>query len=162
VGLGIRHLGTTLAPTLARAFGHFDRILLAPTEQLAAVDGVGPIIALSIRSFLDSEPNRAVIEKLRRAGVNFEGPPGVGLAPILAGMSIVVTGTLEGFTREEAEIAITSRGGKSPGSVSAKTTAVVVGESPGAAKLSKAVDLGVPVLDETGFVRLIEDGRLPQ
>jgi DNA ligase (NAD+) len=162
VGLGIRHLGTTLAPTLARAFGHFDRILEAPAEQLAAVDGVGPIIALSIRRFLDSGPNRAVIEKLRRAGLNFEGPPGMALAPVLAGMSIVVTGTLAGFTREEAEIAITSRGGKSPGSVSKKTTAVVAGESPGAAKLSKAIDLGVPVLDEAGFVHLIGEGKLPQ
>jgi DNA ligase (NAD+) len=80
---------------------------------------------------------------------------------VLAGMSVVVTGTLEGFSREEAEAAVKERGGKSPGSVSGKTTAVVVGESPGASKVTKAEELGVPVLDEAGFVALLETGELP-
>jgi DNA ligase (NAD+) len=83
------------------------------------------------------------------------------LPQVLTGMSIVVTGTLEGWSREEAEEAIKSRGGKSPGSVSKKTTAVVVGSEPGAAKLSKATELGVPVIDEAGFARLLETGELP-
>ena len=81
---------------------------------------------------------------------------------VLAGKTVVVTGTLAGFTREEAEQAITSRGGKSPGSVSAKTYAVVVGESPGASKLTKAEQLGIPILDETAFEQLLETGELPE
>ncbi|HEV2360434.1 MAG TPA: NAD-dependent DNA ligase LigA, partial [Acidimicrobiales bacterium] len=162
VGLGVRHLGGTMAPAIARSFGHMDRILEAPVEQLAAVEGVGPVIAASIRRFFDSPPNRAIVEKLRAANLNFEGPAAdLSKPPILAGMSIVVTGTLPGFSREEAELAITSLGGKSPGSVSAKTTAVVVGEAPGAAKFNKATDLGVPILDEDGFRFLLEEGRLP-
>jgi DNA ligase (NAD+) len=102
-----------------------------------------------------------VVEKLRRAGVNLEGPAEPELPQTLAGLSVVVTGTLEGFSREAAEEAITSRGGKAPGSVSKKTTAVVAGEAPGAAKLTKAQELGVPVLDEAAFVHLLETGELP-
>jgi DNA ligase (NAD+) len=93
--------------------------------------------------------------------VNFEGPAPPSVAQTLTGMSIVVTGTLEGFSRDGAEAAITTRGGKSPGSVSKKTTAVVVGAEPGASKLTKAQDLGVPILDEAAFVLLLETGRLP-
>ena len=105
-------------------------------------------------------PPREVIEKLRAAGVNFEGPAAPDAPQVLAGKSIVVTGTLAGYTREQAEEAITSRGGKSPGSVSKKTTAVVVGAEPGASKLSKAEELGIPILDEAGFVQLLETGEL--
>jgi DNA ligase (NAD+) len=102
-----------------------------------------------------------VIGRLRQAGVNFEGPAAPTLEQTLAGMSVVVTGTLEAYSREAAEDAIKARGGKAPASVSKKTTAVVVGEGPGAAKLTKAEELGVPVLDETAFERLLETGRLP-
>jgi DNA ligase (NAD+) len=102
-----------------------------------------------------------VIEKLRAAGVNFAGPAAPDQPQVLAGMSIVVTGTVEGFTREAAEEAITSRGAKSPGSVSKKTTAVVVGTDPGAAKLTKATELGIPLLDAGQFVHLLETGELP-
>ncbi len=162
VALGIRHCGGTLAPILARAFGHMDRIVGASEEQLGAIEGIGPTIAASIHAFFASESNRALVERLGRAGVNFQGPPASdSLPPILGGMSIVVTGTLQGFTREEAEEAIKARGGKSPGSVSAKTTAVVLGEDPGAAKLNKAQELGIPILDEEGFVKLLEEGKLP-
>jgi DNA ligase (NAD+) len=98
---------------------------------------------------------------LRAAGVSFEGPEVVDVPQTLAGATVVVTGTLDGFNREEVEAAIKLRGGKSPGSVSKKTTAVVVGESPGASKLAKATELGVPVLDEAAFVRLLETGELP-
>jgi DNA ligase (NAD+) len=161
VGLNIRHLGGTGSQILARALGHLDRIMAASEEELAAVEGVGPIIAQSVREFFDSEQNQAVLAKLRAAGVNLEGPAAPRLDQTLAGMSVVVTGTLEGYSREEAEEAIKARGGKSPGSVSKKTTAVVVGEGPGAAKLTKAEELGVPVLDEAQFQHLLETGELP-
>jgi DNA ligase (NAD+) len=127
---------------------------------MAAVDGIGPTIAQSVADWFASERNRAVIDKLRAAELNFEGPAAPAVAQVLDGMSVVVTGTLEGFTREEVEAAITERGGKSPGSVSKKTTAVVLGEGPGASKLTKATDLGVPILDEAGFEHLLATGEL--
>jgi DNA ligase (NAD+) len=161
IGLNIRRMGPSASQVLARTFGHLDRIVDAPLDELAAAEGIGPLIAGNVRSFFDNPRNRDVIEKLRAAGVNFEGPAAPDAPQVLAGMSIVVTGSLEGFTRDGAEEAITSRGGKSPGSVSKKTTAVVVGADPGASKLTKAGDLGVPILDEAAFVRLLESGELP-
>ena len=161
VGLGIRHLGGTGSQVLARAMGDLDRIMAAPQEELADIDGIGPVIATSVHEFFGQEANREVIERLRRAGVNLTGPAAPDHPQTLAGMSVVVTGTLEGFSREAAEEAIKARGGKSPGSVSAKTTAVVVGEAPGAAQLDKARQLGVPLLDVEGFRRLLETGELP-
>jgi DNA ligase (NAD+) len=170
VALGIRHLGPTGTRTLARAFGSLDAIMAAPLEALAAVDGVGPVIADSVAEFLAAETNRAVLERLRAAGVNLTEPGGAGsagagadtgLAQTLMGKSIVVTGTLAGFTREEAEEAVVARGGKSPGSVSNKTFAVVVGEAPGSAKLTKAEQLGVPILTAEQFAPLLETGELP-
>ncbi|MBA2283610.1 MAG: NAD-dependent DNA ligase LigA [Acidimicrobiia bacterium] len=161
VGLNIRHLGPTGAQALAKAFGDLDAIMAATAEELAAADGIGPTIARSVRAWMDEPEHLAVIEKLRAAGVDF-GRVAVPTAPQhLVGQTIVVTGTLERFSREGAEEAITARGGKSPGSVSKKTTAVVVGEAPGAAKVTKATDLGVPVLDEAAFVQLLETGELP-
>jgi DNA ligase (NAD+) len=161
VGLNIRHLGEANAAALAQAFGHLDRLLDATPEDVAAVEGLGPTIAASVHEFFSADGNREVIEKLRAAGVNFEGPPPPDLPQTLAGMSIVVTGTLEGFSREGAEEAIKERGGKSPGSVSKKTTAVVLGDAPGAAKRTKAEELGIPLLDEAAFVKLLETGELP-
>jgi DNA ligase (NAD+) len=159
-GLGIPHLGGAGSQVLARAFGHLDRIMAASEEELAAVEGVGPKIAASVHEFLASERNRAVIDKLRRAGVNFEGPQAADAPQTLAGMSVVVTGTLEGWSREAAEDEIKARGGKAPGSVSKKTTALVAGDAPGAAKVTKAEELGVPILDEAGFAHLLEKGEL--
>ena len=161
IGLNIRHVGGTMGHVLAKAFGSLDALAGASAEQIAAVDGVGTVIAHSVAEWFATDVNRAVIERLRSAGVNFTGPPPPALAQNLVGMSIVVTGSLEGFTRDGAEDAITSRGGKSPGSVSKKTTAMVVGGEPGAAKVTKAAELGIPVLDESGFVRLLETGSLP-
>ncbi|MGK2949711.1 MAG: BRCT domain-containing protein, partial [Acidimicrobiales bacterium] len=146
---------------LAGAMGHMDRILAASAEELAAVEGVGPVIAAALHGWLAEPANRAVIERLREAGVNLEGPEVVDVPQTLAGKTVVVTGTLEGFNREEVEAAVKLRGGKAPGSVSKKTTAVVVGESPGASKLTRAQELGVPILDEAGFVLLLETGELP-
>ncbi|MDQ6784699.1 MAG: NAD-dependent DNA ligase LigA [Actinomycetota bacterium] len=161
VGFSIRHLGSTGSQVLARSLGHLDRIVVAGAEEMAAVEGVGPVIAASVRQFFDLERNRRVVERLRSAGLNFEGPGGPALPQVLAGRSVVVTGTLQGWSREDAEDAIKDRGGKAPGSVSKKTTAVVAGSDAGTAKLTRAEALGVPVLDEAAFAGLLEHGRLP-
>jgi DNA ligase (NAD+) len=219
VALGIRHLGGTGARAVARAFGDLDGIMAASIEELAAVEGIGGVIATSVADFLAAPVNRTVIDKLRAAGVSFSEPgvptggsraaiaaaaasavsgaagasEGVGLAGVglagggggaaagsaggglvgaevaqvgagltLAGKSVVVTGSVEGYTREEAEEAILARGGKSPGSVSARTFALVLGSDPGAAKLKKAEELGIPVIEAGGFERLLETGELPE
>jgi DNA ligase (NAD+) len=161
VGLSIRHLGTNGSQVLARALGHMDRIMGAPEDQIAAVEGIGPVIAASIKRFFSMPANREVVERLRAAGVNFEGPSAPATAQTLAGKSIVVTGTLQRWSREDAEAAIKARGGKAPGSVSQKTTALVLGDEPGGAKLAKANELGIPLLDEAAFERLMETGELP-
>ncbi len=160
-GLSIPHVGGTTAELLADAFGHMDALMEADLDQLQAVDGLGPIIARAVHDFFSQPRQRELIEKLRAGGVNFRGPERADVAQTLEGMSVVVTGTLEGYTRDEAADAIKARGGKNPGSVSKKTTAVVVGASPGASKLTKAEELGVPVLDEAGFQQLLASGELP-
>ena len=160
VGLNIPHLGPTGARLLSAKLGHLDAIASASAEEMAAVDGIGPTIAQSVAAWFASDRNRAVLDKLRAAGLNLEGPAAPDVPQVLDGMSVVVTGTLSNYTREEVEEAIQSRGGKSPGSVSKKTTAVVVGEGPGASKLTKATDLGVPILDEDGFEHLLATGEL--
>jgi DNA ligase (NAD+) len=159
--LGIKHLGPAAAEALARGFGTLDAVMAATEADLATTEGVGPVIAASITQWFAEEDNRAMVEKLRAAGVDF-GQVVVSRSPqVLAGKAVVVTGTLEGFSREEAELAIKDRGGKSPGSVSAKTFAVVIGREPGASKLTKAESLGVPQLDEAGFEHLLATGELP-
>ena len=159
--LGIRGLGPSASESLSTAFGTLDSILAADETALAMTDGVGPVIARSIRNWYAIEANKVFIEKLREAGVEFGKVEVSRIKQALAGKAVVVTGTLERYTREEAELAIKERGGKSPGSVSAKTLAVVVGDSPGASKLTKAEQLGVPVLDDDGFDQLLETGELP-
>jgi DNA ligase (NAD+) len=126
------------------------------------------VIATTIVSWFAQDVNRAYIDRLRAAGVNFGDPAAAEAAAAaraatpqtLDGKTVVVTGTLADYTREQAEEAITSRGGKSPGSVSKKTLALVVGESPGASKLTKAESLGVPILDQAGFEHLLATGEL--
>jgi len=159
--LGVKHLGPAASESLSSAFGTLDAIASATPEDLSSVDGVGGVIADSIASWFSKSENKAIIEKMRVAGVDF-GRVEVSDAPqTLVGKAVVVTGTLANYSREEAEAAIKSRGGKSPGSVSAKTFAVVLGESPGASKVTKAEQLGIPVLDEAGFEFLLETGELP-
>ncbi len=160
-GLNIPHLGGTMSEILALGLGSLDAIMDASEEELAAVDGVGPIIARSVHEFFRSDANRAVVDKLRAAGLNFQGPERPDLPQTLEGKSVVVTGTLDGFTREQIEDAIKSRGGKSPGSVSKKTTAVVLGRDPGQAKATKAEELGIPTIDEAAFRHLLDTGELP-
>jgi DNA ligase (NAD+) len=161
VALGIPHAGGAAAVALARHFGHLDTIMGATEEELAAVEGIGPTIAASVAAWFADDANRAVIEKLRAAGVNFVGPAAPDVAQTLSGMSVVVTGTLDNYSREAVEEAIKSRGGKAPGSVSKKTTAVVAGREPGAAKITKAEELKIPVIDEAAFTHLLETGELP-
>jgi DNA ligase (NAD+) len=162
VGLNIRHLAGAGSEALAGHFGHLDPIMEATLDELTAVDGVGPTIAESVHAWFADESHRELIERLRAAGVNFTGPEASRKPQTLAGLSVVVTGTLDGWSREEAEAVIKAHGGKSPGSVSKKTTAVVVGEGAGAAKLTKAESLGIPVLDEAGFEHLLATGDLPE
>jgi len=161
VGLNIRHLANSGSEAIASHFGHMDQIISASLDDLKSVEGIGPVIAESVYAWFADEGNRALVEKLRRAGVNFVGPEASGKPQTLTGKAVVVTGTLEKYNREEVEAVIKAHGGKSPGSVSKKTTAVVVGDGPGASKLAKATDLGVPVLDEAGFDHLLATGELP-
>ncbi len=161
VALGIKHLGPAAASALARGFGNLRAIQAASEADLATLEGVGPIIAASVSRWFADERNRELIDALHAAGVEFGKVEVSRLPQNLTGKAIVVTGTLAGFSRDGAEEAIVGRGGKSPGSVSKKTFAVVLGESPGASKLTKAEALGVPILDEAGFVELLSTGELP-
>jgi DNA ligase (NAD+) len=159
--LGVRGLGPAAAESLSRAFGTLDAVIEAKEADLATTDGVGPTIASSIVSWFAQPGNRAFVDKLRDAGVEFGKVIVSRTAQVLAGKAVVVTGTLERYSREDAEAAIKDRGGKSPGSVSAKTFAVVVGREPGASKLTKAEALNVPILDDAGFDHLLATGELP-
>lgn len=161
-GLGIRHLGATGARILARSLGSLDKIAEADLEQLSQVEGIGVVIATSVHDYFRHPSHQRQIERFRETGLNFQGPTASQSPQVLQGMAIVVTGTLAAFSREGAEEAIKERGGKSPGSVSKKTTAVVVGEAPGAAKLNKAQELGIPILNEEQFVELLNSGQIPQ
>jgi DNA ligase (NAD+) len=157
VALSIRHVGPTAAQALARSIGDLDRILTASAEELSEVEGVGPTIAASIAEWAAVDWHREVVRKWAAAGVRMVEEVDESTPRTLEGMSIVVTGSLEGFSRDEAKEAITARGGKASGSVSKKTAFVVVGDAPGS-KYDKAVELGVPVLDEDGFRVLLADG----
>jgi DNA ligase (NAD+) len=161
VGLSIRHLGGRGAEVLADAFGHLDRILEASEEEMAVTPGVGPVIAKSVCEFFALDRNREVVDKLRAAGVNFAGVERSTLPPTLAGRAVVVTGTLESMSRDKAVEAVKARGGSSPGSVSKKTAYLVAGAEPGQAKVTKAEECGVPVIDEAAFLHLLETGEVP-
>jgi DNA ligase (NAD+) len=161
VGLNIRHLGGTGSQLLARHFRSLDRLKVATQEDIEQVEGIGPTIADSVHRWFAHGDNRELIERLQARGVDPREPEVEEREQTLAGMSIVVTGTLASLSREAAEEAIKARGGKAPGSVSKKTTAVVVGDSPGAAKVAKAEEHGVPVIDEAAFLALLETGALP-
>ena len=164
-GLRIPEIGRVNAETLAGAFGDIDSIVAASEEDLAAVEGFGPIIAAAVRRWFDEPRNIELIGRLRQAGVTMKeaavGADPKAPAQTLAGMAVVVTGTLAGFSREEAKQAITARGGTSPGSVSGRTAALVAGADVGASKTRKAEGLGVPVIDEAAFKTLLETGELP-
>jgi DNA ligase (NAD+) len=154
-GLGIRHVGESTAKALARHFGQLDRIMQASEEQLSQVPDVGPVVAQSIRTFFDQAHNVEVVEQLRACGVQWpEGEPSsVALQP-LAGKTFVITGTLPTLSRDDAKDLIEAAGAKVAGSVSKKTHYVVAGTEAGS-KLDKAMELGVPVLDEAALRLLL-------
>jgi len=157
VALSIRHVGPTAARALATEFGSLDAITSASTEQLATVEGVGQTIAAAVTEWFTVDWHRAIVDKWRAAGVRMADERDASVPRTLEGLTIVVTGSLTGFSRDDAKEAIVTRGGKAAGSVSKKTAYVVAGDSPGS-KYDKAIELGVPVLDEDGFRRLLDEG----
>ncbi len=157
-GLGIRHVGERAAQVLARAFGSMDALYSATIEQLQQTSEIGPVLAESVRSYLDEPRNRELIDRLRAKGVNMEVPadqraPRAPAGP-LTGKTYVITGTLAAMSRDDATTAIERLGGKVAGSVSRKTAAVIVGAEAGS-KAEKARELGVPMLDEAAFLELV-------
>ena len=157
VALSIRHVGPTAARALATEYGSLDAIMAASEDELAAVEGVGPTIAAAVTEWFTVDWHRAIVDKWRAAGVRMVDERDASIARTLEGLSIVVTGSLTGFSRDEAKEAIVTRGGKAAGSVSKKTAYVVAGDSPGS-KYDKAIELNLPILDEDGFARLLEYG----
>jgi DNA ligase (NAD+) len=155
-GLGIRFVGATVAALLAREFASIEGLMDADRERLQAIDGIGPRVAESVIEFFDRSENRRLVGRLQEHGVAFRRRETAAAGP-LAEKSFVLTGTLEAWTRSEAQAAIERLGGRVTGSVSGKTDYVVAGEKPGS-KLEKAEKLGVTVLDESGFRELIERG----
>ena len=160
VALSIRHVGPTAARALATEFGSLDAIRAASTEQLAAVEGVGPTIAAAVTEWFTVDWHRAIVDKWRAAGMRMADERDTSVPRTLEGLTIVVTGSLNGFSRDDAKEAIVARGGKAAGSVSKKTSYVVAGDSPGS-KYDKAAELGVPILDEDGFRELLAHGPAP-
>jgi DNA ligase (NAD+) len=155
LGLNIPDVGWVTAQSLARHFGSVDKLAEASQEDVIEVDGIGPERAERIVEWFAEEENRALVEELRQLGLRFEA--GTEERPVegpLTGSTYVITGTLEGFSRDEARKALESKGAKVADSVSKKTTGVVTGESPGS-KLAKAEQLGVPVLDEAALKKLL-------
>jgi DNA ligase (NAD+) len=160
VGLSIRHVGPTAARALAEAFGSIDAIAAASPDALAIVDGVGPTIAASVVEWFTVDWHAEIVTKWRAAGVQLDTPgfdPSAAASRLLAGVTVVITGTLPNLGRDEAAEAVRAAGGKVSSSVSKKTNFVVAGSDPGS-KYAKAVELGVPILDEAGLQLLLTDG----
>ncbi|MGA1345322.1 MAG: NAD-dependent DNA ligase LigA [Ilumatobacteraceae bacterium] len=165
-GFGVRHLGPAASQALAAAFGSVRAVLSATDDERAAVDGVGEVIAGSVGAWWAEEANRRLLDRLEANGVVLDAPdpltaPAVDIEATLTGRTIVITGTVPGYTRDGATAAVVARGGASPGSVSKKTDALVVGDGAGASKLTKAEQLGVPIVPAEGFAELLATGRLP-
>jgi len=163
-GFGIKHLGPTAAQSLAAELGGVREVLEASEERRAEVSGVGEVISASVSEWWSREAHRDLVDRLERHGVDLvvaEGSVASDLEPTLTGRAVVVTGTVPGHTRESAQAAIVARGGASPGSVSAKTFALVVGDGAGASKLTKAEKVGVPVVPADRFDELLATGEIP-
>ncbi|WRH24524.1 NAD-dependent DNA ligase LigA [Arthrobacter sp. JZ12] len=159
VALSIRHVGPTASRALATAFGSMDRIRSAGEEELANVDGVGPTIAAALKEWFAEDWHREIVDRWAEDGVRMADEVDESMPRTLEGLTIVVTGSLEGFSRDEAKEAIILRGGKAAGSVSKNTSYVVAGENAGT-KLDKAEQLGLPILDEDGFRKLLQEGSV--
>ncbi len=160
IALNIRMVGGTVARAVARRFGTMAALRTATVDEIAAVEGVGPVRAAALRAFLDNPRTQALLDDLAALGLRMD-TDAVKVDDALAGMAIVVTGNLAGFTRDEAKQAITDRGGRATSSVSKQTSLVVLGSDPGAQKVAKAAELGIPTTDEDGFVALLRTGELP-
>ncbi len=163
-GFGIKHLGPTAAQSLATALGGVREVLEASEERRAEVAGVGQVISASVSDWWSREAHRDLVDRLDRHGVDLrvsEGPRLSDLPATLEGRAVVVTGTVPGHTRESAQAAVLARGGTAPGSVSAKTYALVVGDGAGASKLTKAESLGIPIVSADRFDELLESGEIP-
>jgi DNA ligase (NAD+) len=157
VALSIRHVGPTAARALAQAMRSIEAVRNASTEELAAVDGVGPVIAESVADWFAVDWHDTIVRRWAAAGVRTAEDVDSSTPRTLAGLTVVVTGSLEGFSRDGAKEAVLARGGKASSSVSKKTDYVVVGANPGS-KAEAAAKLGVPVLDEAAFVLLLDGG----
>jgi DNA ligase (NAD+) len=168
--LGIKHLGPSASQALAAEFGTLRRVMQATNDERSQVDGVGGVISASIDRWFEQPSNQDLIDRLETAGVNFGSEQEAAarqaakaaIEQTLEGKAVVVTGAVPGYNREEAELAITSRGGKSPGSVSSKTFALVVGDGAGASKLTKAEANGTPVVPADRFEQLLATGEIPE
>ncbi len=156
--LGIRHVGETVAKTLTAGFPDIDTLMAATEEQLSALPEIGPRISSSVREYFSDDENREIIKRLRAAGISFEGTAqSRAAAGPLAGKNIVVSGTFEGFTREGIKAAIEAAGGKATASVSGSTSFIVAGNDMGPSKRAKAMKLGIPVVTEEEFVKMIKE-----
>ncbi len=163
IGLGVEHLGPTASELLARRFRSLDAVIDASAEDLAEIDGIGPIIAASVIDFFADEANRELMRKLRSVGVRFDVVDDIADAPqVLAGRSVVVSGNLDSWfmSRDDAKRAIIERGGKATSSINKSTYALVAGDRAGQAKLDRAAELGIPVLDEDGLRTLLSRGSV--
>jgi len=159
VGLGIRHVGPVAAREIAKVFRTYDALKTAPLEVLEAIDGIGPVIAQSMFEFARDPESAQRLDKLKASGVALIEPEvSNALEQTLSGKAVVVTGSVDGYSRDGAEAAIIARGGTSPGSVSKKTYCVVVGDAPGASKVSKAEELGIPMIPGSQFESLLNKG----
>lgn len=157
--LGIRHVGGTVARLLARHFGGLPALMEAGEEEISAIDGIGPVIASEVAAWSEDPVNRQLVEKLGEAGVRLVDEPSEEAgSDLLDGAVFVISGTIDGYTRDEAKKAVEDRGGKATGSVSRNTTALIVGESPGASKVDRANELGIPIIEASGFARLLDQG----
>jgi DNA ligase (NAD+) len=157
--LGIRHVGGTVARLLARHFGGLPPLMAATEDEISEIEGIGPVIASGIVEWSTDPDNRRLVEKLEDAGVRlYDDVDNSVPGDLLEGATFVVSGTVEGFSREEAQAAIEARGGKATSSVSGKTTALVVGDSPGSSKTKKAEELGTPIIDGETFKRVLDEG----
>jgi DNA ligase (NAD+) len=161
VGLGIRHVGPVAARAIAQRFGTLEGVADAPLEALSEIEGVGAVIAESVITYFAEPENAGRVRRFYDAGLSLTEARDRTLSATLEGKAVVVTGAVPGYTRESAEEAIVARGGTSPGSVSKKTFCVVVGDAPGAAKLTKATDLGIAIVPADRFDALLETGEVP-
>jgi DNA ligase (NAD+) len=156
--LGIRHVGETVARTLAAGFPDLDTLMSATDDQLCSLPEIGPRISTSVREYFADADNIEIIRRLRVSGMSFEGiAPAVAVTGPLAGKTIVVSGSFTGFTREELKAAVEAAGGKNAGSVSGSTSFILAGSDMGPAKRAKAEELGIPLITEEEFVKMIKE-----